>query len=410
MESWRKNLYVLWGTQFLAMLGMNLVVPFLPFFIRSLVVTDPNELARWSGLVFAGPFVLSFIATPLWGTLGDRYGRRTMVIRAIFGLALSQLLMGFSQNVVQLLMFRVLQGAISGFIAATLALVSTTTPKERMGYAMGLMQSASAGGMVLGPFFGGVLADLFGYRPVFFITAAFCTIAGFIVIFLVTEPPPSTEARKKYTVRQNLQLMLSDRRLRLVAACLVVGQVSVLMVEPVFALFIESFKTDSEYISTIAGGIFSIAGLFMVVSAPWWGKRNDRKGQRKNIALAFIILGVCYAGHLIVQDLFQLGALRAFLGFARGGILPALYALAGLYAPADRQGGIMAIASSMTILGNLIGPTVGGLIAGHFGISGTFVANSIMLVAMGTIVWRYLDVTPAVFATTPEPLIPTPHE
>jgi DHA1 family multidrug resistance protein-like MFS transporter len=410
MESWRKNLYVLWGTQFLAMLGMNLVVPFLPFFIRSLGVTDPNELARWSGLVFAGPFVLSFIATPLWGTLGDRYGRRTMVIRAIFGLALSQLLMGFSQNVVQLLMFRVLQGAISGFIAATLALVSTTTPKERMGYAMGLMQSASAGGMVLGPFFGGVLADLFGYRPVFFITAAFCTIAGFIVIFLVTEPPPSTEARKKYTVRQNLQLMLSDRRLRLVAACLVVGQVSVLMVEPVFALFIESFKTDSEYISTIAGGIFSIAGLFMVVSAPWWGKRNDRKGQRKNIALAFIILGFCYAGHLIVQDLFQLGALRAFLGFARGGILPALYALAGLYAPADRQGGIMAIASSMTILGNLIGPTVGGLIAGHFGISGTFVANSIMLVAMGAIVWRYLDVTPAVFATTAEPPIPTPHE
>jgi len=123
MESWRTNLYVLWGTQFLAMLGMNLVVPFLPFFIRSLGVTDPNELARWSGLVFAGPFVLSFIATPLWGTLGDRYGRRTMVIRAIFGLALSQLLMGFSQNVVQLLMFRVLQGAISGFIAATLALV-----------------------------------------------------------------------------------------------------------------------------------------------------------------------------------------------------------------------------------------------------------------------------------------------
>ena len=403
MEHWRKNLYVLWGTQFLAMLGMNLVVPFLPFFIRSLGITDPNELARWSGLVFAGPFVLSFIATPLWGTLGDRYGRRTMVIRAIFGLALSQLLMGFAQDVVQLLMFRVLQGAISGFIAATLALVSTTTPKERMGYAMGLMQSASAGGMVFGPFFGGVLADLFGYRPVFFITAAFCTIAGFIVIFLVTEPAPATEAKRTYTVRDNLRLMMTDRRLRLIAICLVVGQVSVLMVEPIFALFIEGFSTDSKYISTIAGGIFSIAGLFMVVSAPWWGKRNDRKGQRKNLALAFVIVGLCYAGHLLVQDLYQLGALRAFLGFARGGILPALYALTGLYAPADRQGGMMAIASSMSVLGNLIGPTLGGFIAGHYGISAAFIANSILLVAMGTAVWRYLDATPAALTTAPEP-------
>jgi DHA1 family multidrug resistance protein-like MFS transporter len=406
MESWRKNLYVLWGTQFLAMLGMNLVVPFLPFFIRDLGVTDPNELARWSGIVFAGPFVLSFFATPFWGTMGDRYGRRTMVIRAVFGLGLSQLLMGFSQNVVQLLLFRILQGAISGFIASTLALVSTLTPKEEMGYAMGLMQSASAGGMVFGPFFGGLLADLFGYRPVFFITAAFCIIAGCLVVFLVTEPSRPGRVMKTFTVGQNLKLMLTDKRLRVVAAGLVVCQLSVLMVEPVFALFVEGFGSGSRFISTTAGGIFSIAGLFLVVSAPWWGRRNDRKGQRKNLAVAFILVGVSYAGHLLVVDLFQLGTLRAFLGFAQGGILPTLFALTGLYAPAERQGGMMAIASSMTVIGNLLGPTIGGLVAGHYGIRAGFVANSILLVAMGTVVWRYLDAGPRRPITSPQTISP----
>ena len=406
MESWRKNLYVLWGTQFLAMLGMNLVVPFLPFFIRDLGVTDPNELARWSGIVFAGPFVLSFFATPFWGTMGDRYGRRTMVIRAVFGLGLSQLLMGFSQNVVQLLLFRILQGAISGFIASTLALVSTLTPKEEMGYAMGLMQSASAGGMVFGPFFGGLLADLFGYRPVFFITAAFCIIAGCLVVFLVTEPSRPGRVMKTFTVGQNLKLMLTDKRLRVVAAGLVVCQLSVLMVEPVFALFVEGFGSGSRFISTTAGGIFSIAGLFMVVSAPWWGRRNDRKGQRKNLAVAFILVGVSYAGHLLVVDLFQLGTLRAFLGFAQGGILPTLFALTGLYAPAERQGGMMAIASRMTVIGNLLGPTIGGLVAGHYGIRAGFVANSILLVAMGTVVWRYLDAGPRRPITSPQTISP----
>ncbi len=184
MEPWRKNLYILWATQFLAMVGMNLVVPFLPFFIRELGVTDPDELARWSGLVFSGPFVLSFIATPIWGALGDRYGRKNMVVRAIFGLAVSQLLVGFSQDVIQLFIFRIVQGAISGFIASSLALVSTNTPREKVGYALGLMQSASAGGMVLGPFVGGLLADLIGYREIFFVTASLCTIGGVVVVFL----------------------------------------------------------------------------------------------------------------------------------------------------------------------------------------------------------------------------------
>jgi len=246
MEPWRKNLYILWGTQFLAMVGMNLVVPFLPFFIRYLGVTEPDELARWSGLVFAGPFVLSFIATPIWGTLGDRYGRKTMVVRAIFGLALSQLLIGFSQNVYQLFLFRIVQGAISGFIASALALVSTNTPREKMGYAMGLMQSASAGGMVLGPFIGGLLADLVGYRQIFFITASLCTIGGFVVVFWVTELKRSDGDGTTFTVTQNLRLMFSDRRLRVVAATLVVGQMSVLMIEPIFALAFKRHVLDGK--------------------------------------------------------------------------------------------------------------------------------------------------------------------
>jgi DHA1 family multidrug resistance protein-like MFS transporter len=391
MELWRKNLYILWGTQFLAMVGMNLVVPFLPFFIRQLGVTEQTELARWSGLVFSGPFFLSFIATPIWGTMGDRYGRKIMVVRAIFGLALSQVFIGFSQNVVQLFLFRIVQGGISGFIAAALALVSTNTPKDRMGYALGFMQSASAGGMVLGPFIGGLLADLIGYRAIFFVTATLCAAGGVVVSAMVKDLSHVSVGARRYTVMDNYRLMYSDRRLRIVALILVVGQVSVLMIEPIFALFIESFKTDTKYISTLTGSIFSVSGLFMVISAPWWGKRNDRFGYKRNLSIALLVVGVVYAGHIIVQELMQLALLRAFLGFAQGGILPALYSLTGLYAPPERSSGMMAIASSMTILGNMLGPVIGGFVAGHFGITASFVVNSCMLVTAGVIVWKNLD-------------------
>ena len=391
MDLWRKNLYILWGTQFLAMIGMNLVVPFLPFFIRTLGVTNDAEVTRWSGLVFAGPFVSSFFATPFWGTMGDKYGRKPMVVRALVGLAISQVLIGFSQNVLQLFLFRILQGAISGFIAATLALVSTSAPKNRVGYALGVLQSASAGGVVLGPFVGGLLADLIGYREIFFVTAALCAVGVVAVIYGVEEVRDPSTASKRFSVFENYTLMYSHKQLRLVALCLVMGQVSVLMVEPIFALFVESFKANTEYIATLAGGIFSITGLFSTVSAPWWGKRNDSKGYKKGLFIGMGLTGLAYIGHNLVTSLLQLAVLRAVLGFGRGGVLPSLYSLTHLHSPPERRSGMIAIASSMTILGNMIGPVLGGLVASFTGIREMFLVNSVLALLVSFIIWKQME-------------------
>lgn len=391
MEVWRKNLYILWGTQFLAMIGMNLVVPFLPFFIRTLGITNENDVTRWSGLVFAGPFVSSFFATPFWGTMGDRYGRKPMVVRALIGLAISQALIGFSQNVLQLFLFRILQGAISGFIAATLALVSTSAPKNRVGYALGLLQSASAGGVVLGPFVGGLLADLIGYREIFFVTAILCSIGSVAVIYGVTEVREQPASEQRYSVVDNYSFVYAHKQLRLVALCLVMGQVSVLMVEPIFALFVESFRTDTAYLATLAGGIFSITGFFSTISAPWWGKRNDSKGYKTGLFIGMGLTGLAYIGHNLVTGLMQLAVLRAILGIGRGGVLPSLYSLASIHSPPERRGGIIAIASSMTILGNMIGPVLGGLVASFTGIREMFLVNSALALLVSFIIWRQLE-------------------
>jgi MFS family permease len=186
-----------------------------------------------------------------------------------------------------------------------------------------------------------------------------------------------------------------------VALALVVGQMSVLMIEPIFALFIEGFRSDTKYVATLAGAIFSVSGLFMVISAPWWGRRNDRLGYRKNLAVAFGVVGLVYIGHALVATLVQLAVLRAFLGFARGGVLPALYSLTSLYSPPDRRGGMMAIASSMTVLGNMLGPTIGGLVAGQFGITATFAVNSCLLLGLSAVIWHtFRDELPSRSATS----------
>jgi len=112
-----------------------------------------------------------------------------------------------------------------------------------------------------------------------------------------------------------------------------------------------------------------------------------------------VAVGLAYAGHLLVANIVQLSFLRAFLGFARGGVLPALYALTSLYAPPERRGGMMAIASSLTVLGNMLGPVIGGVVAGHFGILAVFVVNCVLLLATGGVLWKYLEDDPPVRAT-----------
>lgn len=168
MINWKKNLYVMWICQFLAMVGMSSVVPFLPLYIRELGVTTIEETSKWSGLVFAGPFFVSLFLSSIWGNLGDKYGRKIMTIRATFGLATAQVLIGFSQDINQLFLFRMLQGGLSGFLPAAMALIASNTPEEKTGYSLGVLQSSTAAGTVLGPLLGGVIADLISFRAVFF--------------------------------------------------------------------------------------------------------------------------------------------------------------------------------------------------------------------------------------------------
>ncbi|HEX9740027.1 MAG TPA: MFS transporter, partial [Ignavibacteriaceae bacterium] len=275
MFSWRKNLYIIWFAQLIAMIGMSMVIPFLPLFVKELGVAETAEVKRWSGLVVSGVFITAFIATPIWGWLGDRVGRKKMVLRAIFGLAVSQFLIGLSQDVVQLFIFRMLQGALSGFIAAALALVSANTPKEKSGFAIGFLSSSTGAGNLLGPFIGGMLADAFGYRYVFFITSALCLISGILVLFFVKELNKFRSSDGN--VLDNYKFVFKNARIKYAMLLLVISAAGISMIQPIFALFIESKIGQSAYLATITGSVFGVLGLFQVVSSSIWGKLNDRK-------------------------------------------------------------------------------------------------------------------------------------
>jgi len=374
------------------MIGMSMVIPFLPLYVKSLGVTDINEVKRWSGLVISGVFITAFIATPFWGWLGDRVGKKKMVLRAIFGLAASQFLIGLSQDVYQLFFFRMLQGALSGFIAAALALVSANTPEENSGYAIGFLASSTAAGNLLGPLIGGFLADAFGYRNVFLITSGLCLVSGILVLFFVREVYNAKADRNN--ILDNYRFVLFNSRIKLAMILLVVTASSISMIQPVFALFMESRLSSTAYLATLTGIIFGIVGLFQVISSSFWGKLNDRREIRLNLTFALSGAGIGFILHVITTGVWELVPVRALLGFCIGGVLPSLYSFINKTIPLQRKGGIMGIASSFTLLGNLIGPVSSGYLASLFSIYSVFIISGLMLILCGLISYYYLKETP----------------
>lgn len=375
---WRRNLYIVWTAQFIAMIGMSGCIPFLPLYIRDLGVKDPVAAQWWSGLIYSAPFFISVLITPLWGIVGDRVGRKFMVVRALFGLMIAIGLMGFARNVWDLFFLRLMQGAISGFIASNLALVSSSTPKEHSGYAIGMIQTSVSAGATIGPMIGGVLSDAFGTRCVFFIVAAMCLVSQIIVIGWVREKRSAIVA-ERITFRAQLATVLRNSKLVKFMICIVLAQSGINFVSPILAYYLESLQTPADYIGTLTGVMVGVVGLLTTIFGPIWGKRNDKKGYSGTLRLVVPILTLATIAQSLPTHYLQLFPLRFTIGIFAAGLIPTLYTVLNKNSPSQRQGVVMGFASSSTMLGNLIGPLLCSAVAASWGMRLAFLVAGTLL-------------------------------
>src|SRR5919112_1992784 len=198
MEGWLRNLYVVWFATFASLTGGSLVQPFLPLFInRDLGVSDPGTAAIWFGLATSAGGVAQAIMAPIWGVLADRHGRKAMLVRAQFAIGAANGTLAFVGSPWQLVGLRVVQGMFSGVVGASRALVAGSVPRDRVPYAMGLIQSAIFMGQTLGPTIGGLLGSTIGFRASFMFTAGINLVAGTLAVMYVKEQPPAAGAGRR---------------------------------------------------------------------------------------------------------------------------------------------------------------------------------------------------------------------
>jgi len=371
LPTWRRNLRVLSLSQFLAVSGMGIVLPFIPFFVRELGVTDRAAVERWSGLIFSGPFLAAGILSPVWGYLGDRYGHRLMVVRAIASLAVVNLMLVFVQTPLQLWILRILQGMVTGFIPAALAITSASTPAAYLPAAMAQLQASASAGRLVGPALGGVLTGFLTYRQIFLVVGALISV-GAVLVFRYLEEPPRDAGRQAPSPGANFRFAWGDGPVRLGLVGLLVAMAAHSMVMPVFPLFVEDLVGDRRDPALWTGIGFGVVAAFTMIASSAVGRIAKAIGLKGVLLLGLVITAVALAVHPLARDLRGMLAARALLGVGVAGVQPALYAMISRRAPPGAGGGIQGYASSASILGFFLGPTVGGRLANDVGVAGVF--------------------------------------
>lgn len=392
MPTWRRTLYTVWFTQFIAVAGFSFVMPFIPYYVQELGITDVKAVALWAGLVTSAQAVSMTLMAPVWGALSDRYGRKLMVLRATLGSAVIMALMGFAANVQQLLVLRFLQGMLTGTVSATTTLVASTTPKERLGAALGALQTAVFLGVSCGPLLGGFMGDTFGYRPSFWITGGLLLASGILVALFVHEdfhPAEDVIKAGRHGYGNGMRLVLTSSALLALFAARIVLRTGSRALGPVLPLFVQTLLPVGARVATMTGIISAASALGSAIGSPVVGRWGDRMGHRRWLIVSALAAALCFVPQAFVHDTRALIFWQLVSGLAVGGTLSTVTALLARLAPDGRQGIVFGLDASAVASANAIGPLIGAAVAAGLGLRAPFLLSAAFLVvgALTVVLW-----------------------
>jgi MFS transporter, DHA1 family, multidrug resistance protein len=380
------------------MLAFGFILPFLPLYLRELGVHPDSAVVFWAGALVTSTGVSLAIFSPIWGSLADRRGRKLMVLRAMLAGGVIIALMGLVQNVGEFLILRIAQGAFTGTIAASTALVATIVPRERLAASLGILQTSVYLGISAGPVLGGVMAEVVGIRGTFFVAGGMLVVAALFIWQFVHEHFAPRASGPKPGFFTTLSRGLRSPALMPLIVTLMLVQLSSAIVFPILPLYVQQIASPNAPVKLYAGLAFGLTAGTSALAAISYGRLVDRTGYRRILVFACFGAAVLFLPQAFARTIPQLLLLRTGLGLFFGVLIPATNAIVGLSTPSDLRGSAYGLTNSGTAVGNAVGPLLGSTVAASFGYSSVFIATAAVLACLG--IW--------VLALVREPVAPSP--
>ncbi len=362
----------LWFAQAGTTLGFSFTFPFYPLFFEEIGNFTTEEAAFWAGIAGWVFGVGMGLFSPIWGVVGDRYGRKLNVVRALALGGIFLTLSGFSQTPLQLMASRFVIGATSGVLPTIMALVAAHTPRERITFAAGAVQSALFLGIALGPLFGGLIYDAWGMRAAFMATGGVLWASMLLVIALVREdfrPAPSGGGLlQPFAGMWRMSTSRAMLPLYLVVFLVLAGN---LVIQPAIPGLVETVEGGSDS-GTASGLVFAAMGIGAAASAVLIGWLAGRFSIRKVLMGAAAGAGAATLIPYFAGDYLALAAGLLAISLCAGGLGGLVNGLIAMRSPAASHGASFGAAQVSHAVGVALGPLAGGAAVVAWGLRSVF--------------------------------------
>lgn len=406
--SWRRNVIAVTGASFIGFAGFTLVMPFLPLYFRELGLTDVGEIALWSGLTLGVTPAMTAVLGPLWGRLADRFGRKLMVERSILSFVIIMAAMAYVTEPWHVFALRVVQGFFAGYGALAIAMAADSAPPEKMGAAIGVVQTAQRLGPALGPVIGGAIAQIVGLRDAFLVASAFYACGFVLVLVMYRERPRAERTRRAAAASAGMRAIVALPGMWRLLVVVFTIQFVDRSFGPILPLYLGGVVSGEENVALLSGVLFSLtacAGAAGNVTSARWLKRWS---ARRVIAYSCAIAAASAATFALVPPLLALALAALAFGLAIGTGITAAYTRAGTLIPPPVRASGFAVVTSASLMGVAISPMISGAI-GRWSLSAVFLVDAVLLLALWCWIvrpMRDLGVPPASLARSAERDVP----
>jgi multidrug resistance protein len=372
-----KTLWVLVFISVINSMGFGIIVPLLYSYGKKFGVTEQTI-----GLLTAAFSVAQFFATPVLGSLSDRFGRKPLLAISLLGTCASFIMFGLAGSIWMLFAARILDGITGGNISVAQAMVSDiSSPKERAKN-FGILGSAFGFGFVIGPAIGGLLSKL-GEGVPFFFAAAIAMIGALLSIFLLKETNDTKKSGADKAHKFTFISLITVVQKPVIGTAIFVGFL-LTMAQFTMIIGFQTFTVDVLKINPTQIGLmyagFGITGILMQLAVPLIKKAIPSQ------ALILLLSTLVCLGTMILTGLATglvlFAAAIAVYGLFNGLRNPMLNAIIADHNTDAGKGEVMGVNQSYASIGQTLGPISAGLVTAISVHSVFFLSSLYILIAL----------------------------
>jgi DHA1 family tetracycline resistance protein-like MFS transporter len=343
-------------TLLIDVIGIGIIIPVIPKLITQVIHGNLSQASLYSGWLMFSFAIMQFIFSPILGSLSDKYGRRPILLLALVGFGIDNIILAFAPTITWLFIARIIAGIMGASFTTASAYIADISTAENRAQNFGMIGVAFGVGFIIGPVLGGLLGHI-GVRIPFFAAAALALLNALYGYFILPESLPK-ENRRKFDIKRANPLGALKQLKKYPFLSGLIGSLIFLYIAGHAVQSNWTFYTMEvlKWNESQVGFSLGIVGLMVaIVQGGLIRYINPYLGQKRSI---YVGLGLEVLGLALLAFSTQNWTIYAFLiPYCLGGIAgPALQAIISEQVPSNEQGELQGSLTSLMSLTSIIGP------------------------------------------------------